>query len=244
MLVRGRAVAEVIAHLNCGGNEVAEPRELPHDLTLVVAGPVRKESLVDQHLLTDIPLDGQLLGGNGRHDVLERPTEGPLVDGQVRLARLRADVHVAARHRGGKTDLEARALRNRAFLLQPPEYPVGGARRLRVARLEDHPVGIDVGAKAEQGHLAQQLAVPLPEGEEGNGGIDLHGGVILEHDALKEDPAPALSGLSVRHPTQERSEGGRHGPEDRLGVGQGNAADEMCLAAPGSSHGQDPRPAV
>ena len=107
MLVRRRAIAEVIAHLDRAGHGIAQTRELGGDLPLVVGGPMVEEVLIDQDLLADVPLDGEILGRNSRDDVVEGPTERALVHRDVPIARMRAHVHVGARHRRGQTHLEA-----------------------------------------------------------------------------------------------------------------------------------------
>src|SRR4029450_4713404 len=241
MLVGGRAVTEVIPHLHALGHGIAEPRQLGHDTALVVRGAVGEEALVDEHLLAHIPLDGELGVGHGGEDIGECPAQRALVGREIGVARCRTHVHESARHRSGQANLEARADGDHHLGVQPPEDVIGIQRRRRIAGFERHLLGIDARAKAEQRHLAQELAVPLPEGEGGNGGVFLHGGVVLEHHALEEDPAAALARLAVGDPLQVRPEHGGEGAEHRFRVGQRHAPHQVRAAARPDSLGDGGR---
>ena len=57
-VVRG-PVAEVVAELHRLRHRVAEPREHAGDVLLVALRPVREVALPGEHLLADVPLDGE-----------------------------------------------------------------------------------------------------------------------------------------------------------------------------------------
>src|SRR5207244_5149890 len=75
--------------------------------------------------------------------------------------------------------------------------------------------------------LADYLSVPLHKAERQLCRILFHRRMRAQHRVLEEDPAPALAGLTIRHPPQIRTQLSADPPKDLLAIGQRDAPDQM-----------------
>ena len=201
---------------------------------LVAFRPAGEIALPGQHLLADVPLDREIGVRDRGADLREVGPEGALVGGEEIGPRGGRDEPVADRHRRRQADLEADARGQRAGLAQRREPGVGRDGLRRVAGIEFDRRGIDARLEAEQLPLADQLAVPLVDARHVLVGRDLHRRMVRDLRPLPEDPARPFPGLAVRDPLQMPAEAAQGLTERRVGVGIGQAADQMGA---GERHG-------
>ena len=234
-VVRG-PVAEVVADLHRLRHRVAEPREHAGDVLLVALRPVREVALPGEHLLADVPLDGEVVVWDRGADLRKIGPEGAFVGGEEVGPGRGRDEPVADRHRGREAHLEAHPRRQRPGAPHRHETGVGGDGLGRIARVELDRRRIDAGAEAEELPLADELAVPLVDPRLFLVGRDLHRGMFRDLGPLPVDPARPLAGLAVRDALQMRAEPPSDLGEGRVGVRIGQAADEVGA---GERHGGD-----
>jgi len=204
VLVGRAAVAEVIAELHAVGDGAAQPAEEGGDPLLVIGGTRREVAFEEEHLLADVPLDGQIVVGHAGRDATERVEEGALVGGQIAIVRAWTHVHERARHRRRQADLEADALAHHALTPQPFEEPprIGGGFRIAGGKI--HIVRIDARLEAQELGAAEQRAIPLAQLQQPRLCVHLHGRMAFEHGALPVDPAAPLPRLAVGNAAQLR----------------------------------------
>ena len=167
-------------------------------------------------------------------DLREVGFEGALVGGEEIGPGGGRDEPVADRHRRRQADLEADPFRQLSRAAHRDEAVVGGDRLRRIAGVELDRRRIDALAEAEQLPFADQLAVPLVDPRLVLVRRHLHRRVVGDPGALPEDPARPLAGLAVRDALQMSAEPGGDLAEGGVGVGVGEAADEMGA---GERHG-------
>ncbi len=227
VLVRGAAVAEVIAEIDAIRHRVADPSQHVDGLGAEVGRTFVVVAFPGQHLLAHVPLDRDPVVGNRLRDSLH------LADEMLRQRRQqfrpirRHHVVVGRRNRCRDTDLELDVLRDDTRALHALEQPPRGNRHVGIAGLESRRIGRRAGLDAQARDLAHDLAVPLHELERRHVFGQLDRWVFREHVLQKPDPGLADTGFAVGQPDEVSAHRIRQGPKHGFGIRQRNTTDEM-----------------
>ena len=195
-----------------------EPDQPLDDARARVVEPGRHHAVEHGELEVRVPLDGQLVVGDGFEDRRQLVHHARLVERLDAGLVLRGDERRDGRERRGQRDLEPAVHRHLAVALAPGEHLVRGDGGLGVAEV----------VEAEG---LERLAVAQPQPRERPvrarpGRADLELRPRAEHRVLPHDPVGARSGLPVGHLQEAVTELGRHHLEDVFGAAERHAAHE------------------
>ena len=231
------AVAEVVAELHVARDAASQPDQPLDDARAWVVEPGRHHAVEHGELEVRVPLDGQLVVGDGFEDHGQLVHHARLVERLDAGLVLRGDERRDGRERRGERDLEPAVHRHLPVALAPGEHLVRGDGGLRVAEV----------VEAEG---LERLAVAQPQAGEGPvrarpGRADLELRPRAEHRVLPHDPVGARAGLAVGHLQEAVTELGGHHLEDVLGAAERDAAHEehpsRCRAVALVGHHHHPR---
>ena len=213
------AVTEMEAELDGGGDHAGEPQQPLDDAGAHVLEPDRDRALQHRELVPRVPLDRELVGGDGAEDALDLRAHLRLVDrlelGLVVERHERAD----RRERRRQRDEEAAGGRDRPVALEPRERAVGLHRRRRVAELlEGHPARVLAGAQPQ----LRERAV-----RRGARRADLELRQRAEQRVLPDDPVGAGAGLAVGQAADAVAQRVGDAAEDLLGAPERDAAHQV-----------------
>lgn len=149
------AVAEVKAELDVARDGPAQSQQALEHTGAHLVKPGHRDPLQHGELKPRIPLDGQLLGGDRRHDARDLLEYPRLVDGLERRLIVGCDKGADRGQWGGQGELEAHVTGDQAVALEASKGAVRGNCRLGVAEgPEGHGVGPDTGLEAQLGQGA------------------------------------------------------------------------------------------
>ena len=163
VLVGRAAVAQVITELDGSRHRVANLGEYIKSLGMEVDRAFFVAALPSQHLLTNVPLDRELLVRNCRSDFGHLIGEVLGERGQETRPVRRHHVVVGGCNRGRQTNLKLHAGRYRVLLLHAVENGPGFDRHVGITGFEFVRVRFGLRLEAQTWDFAQQLSVPLGE---------------------------------------------------------------------------------